>query len=206
MLMCIRLRDLNLTPRPESACCWANMVLTRRVTAPMILNVWKSSPAEMLFSMKPLCNEEETTVKYLEPEIEEELVIEHLLIWEVTWRDICTQAVRWRVNRTQSDCLWITFAQINTKQTKAATTWLWLQLNNKIPLTENKFSPNKAKLENAMEREMKSLCSNELVEPPPNRKIIGSKWNFKRKVNADGAMVCTRPDWLPKAVPWTRHN
>ena len=26
----------------------------------------------------------------------------------------------------------------------------------------------------------------ELVEPPPNRRIIGSKWVFKRKVDADG--------------------
>ena len=39
-----------------------------------------------------------------------------------------------------------------------------------------------------MEAEMKSLQSNnvwELVYPPPNRKVIGSKWIFKCKVNAD---------------------
>lgn len=43
-----------------------------------------------------------------------------------------------------------------------------------------------------MEREMESLHSNEvweLVEPPPDRKIVGSKWIFKRKVDADGAVT-----------------
>ena len=42
-----------------------------------------------------------------------------------------------------------------------------------------------------MEREMKSLHSNEvweLVEPPPDRKVVGNKWIFKRKVDADGAV------------------
>ena len=40
-----------------------------------------------------------------------------------------------------------------------------------------------------METEMRSLLSNkvwELVEPPPNRKIVGSKWVFKRKIDANG--------------------
>ena len=40
-----------------------------------------------------------------------------------------------------------------------------------------------------METEMKSLLSNkvwELVKPPPNRKIIGSKWVFKWKIDANG--------------------
>jgi len=35
---------------------------------------------------------------------------------------------------------------------------------------------------------MASLQANnvwKLVNPPPNRKVIGSKWTFKRKVNAD---------------------
>ena len=44
-----------------------------------------------------------------------------------------------------------------------------------------------------METEMKSLLSNgawELVEPPPNRIIIGSKWIFKWKVDADGTLEC----------------
>ena len=40
-----------------------------------------------------------------------------------------------------------------------------------------------------METEMRSLLSNkvwELVEPPPNQKIVGSKWVFKRKIDANG--------------------
>ena len=44
-----------------------------------------------------------------------------------------------------------------------------------------------------MEIEMKSLQLNgvwELVEPPPNRKIIGSKWIFKRRVDADRILEC----------------
>ena len=40
-----------------------------------------------------------------------------------------------------------------------------------------------------MEKEIDSLHSNNvwvLVKPPPNQKVVGSKWVFKRKVNADG--------------------
>ena len=40
-----------------------------------------------------------------------------------------------------------------------------------------------------MEIEIKSLLSNkvwELVKPPPNRKIAGSKWVFKWKIDANG--------------------
>ena len=58
-------------------------------------------------------------------------------------------------------------------------------------VAEAKSRPDKAKWENAMEREVESLHSNnvwELVEPPSNRKIVGSKWIFKRKVDADGAV------------------
>ena len=39
--------------------------------------------------------------------------------------------------------------------------------------------------------EMDSLHSNkvwELVEPPADRKVVGSKWIFKRKVDADGTV------------------
>ena len=60
-----------------------------------------------------------------------------------------------------------------------------------VSVTEVKSSTDKLKWEKAMEIEMKSLQLNgvwELVEPPPNRKIIGSKWIFKRKVDADGIL------------------
>ena len=55
---------------------------------------------------------------------------------------------------------------------------------------EARSAPDKVKWEKAM-REMKSLCSNEvweLVEPPPNRKVVGNKGIYKRKVDADGAV------------------
>ena len=43
-------------------------------------------------------------------------------------------------------------------------------------------APDRDKWEKAMEREMKSLRSNEvweLVKPPPDRKVVGNKWIFK---------------------------
>ena len=56
---------------------------------------------------------------------------------------------------------------------------------------EAKSSPDKDKWMKAMEKELESLQSNEvwrLVEPPSDRKIIGSKWVFKRKVDANGVV------------------
>ena len=58
-------------------------------------------------------------------------------------------------------------------------------------VAEARSASDKVKWEKAMEREMKSLHSNEvweLVEPPPDRKVVGNKWIFKRKVDADGAV------------------
>lgn len=49
----------------------------------------------------------------------------------------------------------------------------------------------KSKWEEAMDREMESLHSNEvweLVEPPPDRKIVGSKWIFRKKMDANGTV------------------
>ena len=53
--------------------------------------------------------------------------------------------------------------------------------------------PDRLEWENAMETEMRSLLSNkvwELVEPPPNQKIVGSKWVFKQKIDANGIVEC----------------
>ena len=50
-------------------------------------------------------------------------------------------------------------------------------------------TPEKSKWEEAMENEMESIHSNgvwDLVEPPSNRKIVGSKWVYRRKTDADG--------------------
>ena len=72
-----------------------------------------------------------------------------------------------------------------------------------VSVNEAKLSPYKLKWERAMEAEMKSLQANrvwELVQLPPNRKVIGSKWIFKRKMNADGTLECYKAR-LPKDVP-----
>ena len=53
-------------------------------------------------------------------------------------------------------------------------------------------TPDKARWEEAMAREMESIHSNkvwELVEPPLNRKIVGSKWIFKQKRDAEGTVT-----------------
>ena len=58
-------------------------------------------------------------------------------------------------------------------------------------VAEDKSTPDEIKWEKAMEREIESFHSNEvweLVELPPNWKVVGSKWIFKRKVDADGAV------------------
>ena len=52
-------------------------------------------------------------------------------------------------------------------------------------------SPEKKKWKIAMEKEMNSLQDNDvwdLVELPPGRKIIGSKWVFKKKTGVDGTV------------------
>ena len=56
-------------------------------------------------------------------------------------------------------------------------------------VSEARSAPDRLEWENAMETEMRSLLSNkvwELVEPPPNRKIVGSKRVFKWKIDANG--------------------
>ena len=52
-------------------------------------------------------------------------------------------------------------------------------------------SPDEAKWMAAMEKEIKSLCVNDvwdLVELPNDRKAVGSKWVFKLKTNAEGSV------------------
>ena len=66
-----------------------------------------------------------------------------------------------------------------------------MSANEQHALVEAISTPDKAKWQEAMEKEMKSLHSNEvwkLVETPPNRRIVGSKWIFKRKFGADGTV------------------
>ena len=57
-------------------------------------------------------------------------------------------------------------------------------------VTEAKWGPDKVRWTKTMEREMESLWLNkvwELLEPPPNWKVIGSKCVFKWKANADSS-------------------
>ena len=58
-------------------------------------------------------------------------------------------------------------------------------------VSEARSAPDKDEWERAMNMEMDSLHANEvweLVEPPADRKVVGSKWIFKRKVDADGTV------------------
>ena len=51
--------------------------------------------------------------------------------------------------------------------------------------------PERDKWMEAMEKEMASLKANDvydLVELPKDRKVLGSKWVYKRKVKADGSV------------------
>ena len=55
--------------------------------------------------------------------------------------------------------------------------------------SEAAASPNKSKWEEAMKAELRSLQHNdvwELVELPKDRKLVGSKWVYKVKVDGDG--------------------
>lgn len=51
------------------------------------------------------------------------------------------------------------------------------------------LSPEAGEWKNAMKREMSSLYSNEvwdLIELPPGRKVISSRWVYKRKYDPNG--------------------
>ena len=141
-------------------------------------------------SMPGIRKEEETTVKYVELEIKEEPVIEETAtsnppdsIPEESMASdpIVSESVLHRSTRNKQKP-----DRYSHNLTMAST-----EQQDPSSVAEAKSSPNKAKWEKAMEREMESLCSNdvwELVEPPPHWKIVGSKWIFKQKVDADGAV------------------
>ena len=71
--------------------------------------------------------------------------------------------------------------------------WVNLTLNQKEPtsVSEAMNSKDKEKWLDAMNKEMVSLQKNgvwDLVELPKGRKLVGSKWVFKVKVDADGTI------------------
>uniref|UniRef100_A0A1X7VXK3 Reverse transcriptase Ty1/copia-type domain-containing protein n=1 Tax=Amphimedon queenslandica TaxID=400682 RepID=A0A1X7VXK3_AMPQE len=66
-----------------------------------------------------------------------------------------------------------------------------MQANEPSTINEALSSSEADKWKEAMEREMESLKANDvydLVELPKNKEVIGSKWIFRRKINADGSV------------------
>ena len=145
----------------------------------------------------PGIQKEETTVKYVELEIDEgpgieetatpdsvpeETSVHHQIGEESTASNQADSELvlrRSTRNKQQPDRYSHGLAMTSSEQEDPST------------VAEARSSPEKVKWEKAMEREMESLHSNgvwELVEPPLNRKIVGSKWIFKRKVDADGTV------------------
>ena len=64
-------------------------------------------------------------------------------------------------------------------------------LNEPTSIAEALSSPDKAKWEDAMKKEMQSLHANDvwgLVKLPANRKAVGSKWVYKQKIGPDGSV------------------
>ena len=60
-----------------------------------------------------------------------------------------------------------------------------------VLVAEAKSSSERLQWKKAMESEMKSLHLNrvwELVELPSNQNVVGSKWVFKWKVDANGSV------------------
>ena len=126
--------------------------------------------------------ENETTVKYVELEIEEEPVIKETTTpnppYSVPEESTASNPIvpepflrRSTRDRQQPDRYSHNLTLASTEQQDPSS------------VAEAKSTPDKAKWEEAMEREMESLHSNEvweLVEPPPNRKIV---------VDADGAVA-----------------
>ena len=79
---------------------------------------------------------------------------------------------------------WITMGWVNSTQTKE-------QYHEPRTFEEASMCPERDKWMEAMEREMASLKANDmyyLVELPKDRKVVGSKWVYKRKVKADGSV------------------
>ena len=61
------------------------------------------------------------------------------------------------------------------------------------PVTAALSSPNKQRWKDAMDKEMQSIHENDvwsLVPLPSNRKAIGCKWVFKKKIGYDGSIEC----------------
>jgi len=55
----------------------------------------------------------------------------------------------------------------------------------------------------AMDEELEQIKKNntwELVPRPKDRNVIGTKWIFKNKLNENGKLLETKPDWFVKGM------
>ena len=144
--------------------------------------------------------EKETTPRYVELEIEEEPVVKETVtpnppddVTEDIPVDEQLDEESTASNPIVSKSVLRTSTQNKQKPNRYGynLTVASTEQQDRSSVAEARSAPDKVKWEKAMEREMKSLHSNEfweLVEPPPDWKVVGNKWIFKRKVDADGTV------------------
>ena len=182
MLMCLNSKDASLTLRHGSARCWA-MVLTRKGYHLYDLERMKVIHCrDVVFneaSMPGIQKENETTVKYVELDIEEDSIFKETMTPDSadTAREESTAS-----NSIVSESSLRRTARNRQQPDRYSLTLVSTEQQDPSSVAEAKSIPDKAKWKKAIETEMESLHSSEvweLVEPPPNRNIVGSKWIFK---------------------------
>ena len=121
----------------------------------------------------------ESTIKYVELEINEEPTVEYTVTSDspdnVPEETAETEQLSEEI--PSSPCIAIPHRSTREKDPTS--------------VAEAKSASDNLEWEEAMRAKIESLHANEvwdLVMPPPNRKIVGSKWIFKRKVDADGTI------------------
>ena len=140
--------------------------------------------------------EKETTIKYVELEVSEEPIVESTITnGETEEMTVNDQQIRELLPTSLNVSEAVPRRSTRLKQlpNRFSHSVIVALDDEKDPSTflKAKSVPNKLKWEEAMKREMESLWSNEvweLVDPPLNQKIVGSKWIFKRKLDADGTV------------------
>ena len=151
-------------------------------------------------SMPGMEKEKETTTRYVELEIEEEPVVKETVTPnpsdDVT-EDVPVDEELDEESKASNPIVSKSVLRRSTRDKQKPNRYGYnltvasTEQQDPSSVAEARSAPDKVKWEKAMETEMKSLHSNEvweLVEPPPDRKVVGNKWIFKRKVDADGAV------------------
>ena len=139
----------------------------------------------------------ESTIKYVELEINEEPTVEYTVTSDspdnVPEETAETEQLSEEI--PLSPCIAIPRRSTRHKQIPERyghrVTVTLTEEKDPTSVAEAKSASDNLEWEEAMRAKMESLHSNEvwdLVMPPPNRKIVGSKWIFKRKVDADGTI------------------